>query len=41
MYFIFPVLKGKCESCAAKPVPKGFPEVYYLTTMCVSVLFSI
>ena len=25
--FIFPVFKGKCESCAAKPVPKG---IYFM-----------
>ena len=24
----YPLFEGKCESCAAKPVPRGFPEVY-------------
>ena len=32
---VYIYLKGKCEACATKPVPEGFPEVYCINVICV------
>ena len=35
VFYITTLFKGKCESCAAKKVPRDFPEIYlYLFCVC-------